>query len=553
MPILITLFINAVYFLTLFLHMQQMCLANNWSAFAVEAGTVKSVDNSQQTTNNHSIYKLQDENGHAVFPSSVIRIKNDLYFLGPECLWWCLGAKTQINGEDILILREIEAPRAGEVKVSWQEANDFVYLPQRESIAVIDKSGDIFEYLLSDASNKHWQVRRANSSKLGPPDPDYVAACEMNDGILLLDPERNQIWFQSDKFPNLEALLPGVLSWKLKPGDINITDAISIAYYKGQIYVLKKSGALSKYGVKYGAGHRSGSPANISCQPQGQVYLNRPNHFRPSRLYASAGGIYVVERENNRVLKTSPQSGGLSVFVFPGECDLRGLVRSGDGFWIISADHFLYRDKNSEASPPTKVNTLSLDKRLSGLILPVAGQSLPGHPGVYPGARRLYRYGVHNGLDMFNQPGARIHILTGTPVRAVCSGQITRIDLNYKDMNYATYSKVIRECFQAHQTSPKNADLLRGCQVWIDSDDGLITKYAHLLAANGDLHVGSPVKQGETIGYIGVSGTGENLPGRARYPHLHFEIWLDGKYLGYGLTPAETMSLFGDIFPARNK
>ncbi len=548
-----TLFVNVICFLILFFYMQLKGLSDNCFAFALEASAAKSADDSQNTTNNHSSYKLRDEQGNPVFPGSVIKVKHDLYFLGPECLWWCLGAKKQASGEDALVLRRIEPPGAGELKVSWQEANDFVYLPERESIAVIDKSGDIFEYLLLDASNKHWRIRRANSSKLGPPDPDYVAACEMNDGILLLDPERNQIWFQSDKFSNLKTLLPGILSWKLRSGDINITDAISIGCHNGQIYVIKRYGALSKYGIKNGASYGAASGANIFCYPQGLVSFKHPSNFRPSRLYCSVDGIYVVERDNNRVLKISSQSRESNAFIFSDDSDLRGLVRTGDGFWIISADHFLYRDKNGYESLSAKVNAHSLDKRLTGLILPVAGQSLPGHPGVYPGARRLYRYGVHNGLDMFNQPGARTHIMTGTPVRAACSGQITRIDLNYKDMNYATYSKVIRECFEAHRTSPKNADLLRGCQVWIDSGNGLITKYAHLLAANGDLRVGNTVKQGETIGYIGVSGTGENLPGRARYPHLHFEIWLDGKYLGYGLTPAETISLFEDIFAAKKR
>jgi murein DD-endopeptidase MepM/ murein hydrolase activator NlpD len=554
-----------------------ICLENNWSVFALEVRAAKSVDNSQKTTNNYSAYILQDEQGHPVFPSSVVKVKNDLYFLGPECLWCCLGAKVQTNGEDILILRQIEGTRSGELKVAWQEANDFVYLPQRESIAVVDKSGDMFEYLLFNNSNKHWQIRRANSSKLGPPDPDYVAICEMNDGILLLDPERNQIWFQSDKFPNLQALLPGVLSWKLRSGDINITDAISIAYQNGQIYVLRKYGTLSKFGIKYsaehnvkygskcsakygakhsarrGVKHRLVSVNSVSFCPVGQVSFNRPSHFRPSRLYVGTDGTYIVERENNRVLKISPNSGESSAYVFPAGCDLRGLVRAGNGFWIINADRLLYRDKNNEVPVSTKVNRRFLDKRLNGLILPIAGQSLPGHPGVYPGARRLYRYGVHNGLDMFNQPGSKIQVITGTPVRAVCDGRITRIDLNYKDMNYATYNRVIRECFAAHQTSPKNADLLRGCQVWVDSGNGLITKYAHLLSANNKLRVNNAVKQGDIIGYVGVSGTGENLPGRARYPHLHFEIWLDNKYLGYGLNPAETVSLFEDIFTAKNK
>jgi murein DD-endopeptidase MepM/ murein hydrolase activator NlpD len=530
----------------IFLYTQASSLANNWAAFAVEAGTTKNIENNHRMTNNHSSYRLQDESGHPVHPISVVKIKNDLYFLGPECLWWCLGAKTQVSGEDILILREIEAPRSGKLKVSWQEANDFVYLPQHEAIVVIDKSGDMFEYLLADAANKHWKIRRANSSKLGPPDPDYMAACEMNDGILLLDPERNQIWFQIDKTPNLLGLLPGVLSWKLKAGDVNITDAISIAYYNGHIYVLKKHGALSKYGIKYGAEHNG-------AFPQGQLSFSRPNRFRPSRLYINEDAIYIVERENNRVLRISLSHNATDAFIFSSNSDLRGLVRAGEGFWIINGDRLLYKAINGAENYLAKVNPNILDSRLNGLILPIASQSLPSHPGVYPGARRLYRYGVHHGLDMFNQAGSKLPIVIGTPVRAVRDGQVSRVDLNYKDMNYATYNKVIRECFEAHQTSSKNADLLRGCQVWLDNGNSLITKYAHLDSANSKLRVGHAVKQGDIIGYVGVSGTGENLPGHARYPHVHFEIWLDGKYLGYGLTPPETMSLFEDIFLSKKK
>ena len=513
------------------------------STFAVEVGSA--------VTNNHSIYKLQDERGQAVFPISVVKAKNDLYFLGPECLWCCLGAKKQTNSEDILVLKRIEAPRKDLGKVSWQEANDFVYLPKNEILAVVDKSGDIFEYLLLSPMSNHWRVRRANSSKLGPPDPDYISVCELNNDILLCDPERNQIWFQSEGVHDLKGLLPGVLSWKLKPGDINITDAVCIGQDKGQVYLLKKWGALNKYGIKYGARGQRAYP--LHCFAQGQIKFNHPTYFRPSRLYLSMDEIYIVERENNRVLKVLAQSGTTNTFLFPADSNLRGLVKAGNGFWIINGDHFIFRAKNNEiADFATKAHKRIIDKRLNNLILPIMGQSLPSHPGVYPGARRLYRYGVHNGLDMFNQPGAKVQVITGTPVRAACSGKIIRADLNYKDMSYATYNTVIRECFEAHQTSAKNADLLRGCQVWIDSGNGLITKYAHLQSANNKLKVGANVKQGDTIGYVGVSGTGENLPGHARYPHLHFEIWLDGNYLGYGLQPAETISLFEDIFSVKN-
>jgi murein DD-endopeptidase MepM/ murein hydrolase activator NlpD len=65
---------------------------------------------------------------------------------------------------------------------------------------------------------------------------------------------------------------------------------------------------------------------------------------------------------------------------------------------------------------------------------------------------------------------------------------------------------------------------------------------------NPEVKKDQQVGRGDLIGFIGVSGTGQNLPGRAKYPHLHFEIWLDGKYLGWGLTPAETMGVYEDVF-----
>ena len=532
----------------------QISLSDNLPAVAVEANAAKNHESVQKTTNNHAVYRLQDEEGRAVFASSVLRAGNDLYFLGPHCLWACLGVKTGNAEQDILILRQIKPP-GSQLGISWQESSDFIFLPQRKAIAVLDKSGDLFEYSLSGEPSQRWRILRANNSKLGSPDPEYISMCEYNDSILLLDPERNQIWWQAKNSANLQGLLPGVLSWKLRAGDTNVTDGIAIGCFNGEVYVLRKNGIVSCFSIKYGAKPRDvKAKKGIFCYPIGQLCYKRPAGLRPSRLtVAENGSIYIVERENERVLKMSIGGNATSVFTCTGDCNLRGLVKAGEGFWIINNDCLIYRSNKKEESLSARVNAIAIDKRLKGLILPIAGQCLPSHAGVYPGARRLYRFGVHNGLDMFNQPGARLPVVTGTPVRVAIGGRVVRVDSLYKDMNYATYSRVIKECFIAHQTSDKNEDLLRGCQVWIDSGNGLLIKYAHLCKVNDKLKMGASVKQGEIIGYVGVSGTGENLPGHAKYPHLHFEIWLDGKYLGYGLTPPETMSLFEDIFAPGRK
>ena len=136
----------------------------------------------------------------------------------------------------------------------------------------------------------------------------------------------------------------------------------------------------------------------------------------------------------------------------------------------------------------------------------------------------------------------------GTPARAADRGKIIRIDQNFKDMDAPTFNRVMSQCARDHTTSDHNEDLFRGCQVWIDHGNRMVTRYAHLDRINAKLKKDMFVNRGDTVGFIGVSGTGQNLPGKAKYPHLHFEIWLDGHYVGYGLTPGETLGLYEDIF-----
>ncbi|PWT96413.1 MAG: hypothetical protein C5B53_09755 [Candidatus Melainabacteria bacterium] len=250
---------------------------------------------------------------------------------------------------------------------------------------------------------------------------------------------------------------------------------------------------------------------------------------------------YVVERENNRVTSFDTVDGTVQCFSFPADSDLRGLVPSLDGFWVLSGTRIIYRSARDALPPPGKIFPRRLDARLKGFSLPIRGQHLPGHPGVFPGARRLYRYGVHEGLDMFGVP-------MNTPVVAAKSGRIIRADTDFVDMDLTTFNKVMAECRRQHHTSARNEDLFRGCQVWIDHGNGVVTRYAHLNTIKAGLKVNDTVARGDLIGYVGVSGTGENLPGRIRYPHLHFEIQVDDKYLGWGLTPAETIGVYEDVF-----
>jgi len=477
----------------------------------------------------HQGYLLQDEAGHSVKPISVVLVENNLYFLGSGCLWLCQGVKAVVGGEDILVLKRFDPPKMVSPDPPWQEFNDFVYYPAQKSLVVLDKSGDVFQF---SPTAQTWSVFHINMPTCGAPDPDYMALCAAFDGIELLDPERNQIWTACGPKKRLQPYFKEVLPWRLKPGDSSVCDAIAIGFAEST-YVLRKDGRITKYN-----GNR-----------QQWVHYNQPHNIRPSRLIVDGNRfLYMVERENNRVLRVDTIGGAYICFTFPKYADLRGMLPTPDGFWIVNGDQLMYRSFRTATPKIAQTSPHQIDARLLSIRWPIKGQNLPRHPGVYPGARRLYRYGVHEGLDLFNSSGTGTIIKIGTPVLAAHDGTIIRADLKFKDMNWVCFNRIMNECRLEHRTSSTNEDLFRGCQVWIDHGDGLVTRYAHLSRVNPELKINSQVKQGDLIGYVGVSGTGENLPGRVPYPHLHFEILLDNKYLGWGLTPAETIGVFEDIF-----
>lgn len=61
-----------------------------------------------------------------------------------------------------------------------------------------------------------------------------------------------------------------------------------------------------------------------------------------------------------------------------------------------------------------------------------------------------------------------------------------------------------------------------GNMIIIRHDDHLSTRYGHMSRFDGDFGVGSKVRQGDVVGYVGMTGL-------ATGPHLHYEFRVDGK------------------------
>ena len=127
---------------------------------------------------------------------------------------------------------------------------------------------------------------------------------------------------------------------------------------------------------------------------------------------------------------------------------------------------------------------------ISGFISPLSGRTKSDITTGY------YGYSGHTGVDFArNKKGA----VDGNPVLAAKSGKvITSTALRRPNGSYKSYGEYIV----------------------ISHGDGTMTLYAHMKSRV--VSQNAQVSQGQVIGYVGSTG---NSTG----PHLHFEVWVNGK------------------------
>jgi murein DD-endopeptidase MepM/ murein hydrolase activator NlpD len=195
------------------------------------------------------------------------------------------------------------------------------------------------------------------------------------------------------------------------------------------------------------------------------------------------------------------------------------------------------------------INRLPLEMivdKLSFLQSPIAGARILMTNGQLPGAPRAYRNGTHEGIDYYNG-FVGTPIRRGTPVLAAADGEVIRIDHNYVEMTTAERGEYRRLSAEAKTTPEYILDKFRGRQVWLSHQGQVITRYAHLDTLEQSLSTGDTVTAGRQIGTVGNSGTGPAIVGSDGEIHLHFEIRLNGHYLGEGLPPDEVRFILRGI------
>jgi murein DD-endopeptidase MepM/ murein hydrolase activator NlpD len=439
-------------------------------------------------------------------------------------------------------------------------------------IAVLDKSNDIFIY--NDASQT-WSLHRPQTSNLSRPEPHYLNIATYAERLYLLDTSRNQIW----RYPPNElgaAYLNGNLLWLQSEEEPNVTQGIDLAV-DGTIYVLNRDGRVVQYGPDL---------LNVFSIEEASGKTHWANweqrKAKPLSLYLDTDGVsmFIADPGRRRVVVLNRQDGLFDrqyIFADNSEFDrLHNLATKDDVLYMLAGNHlYIYPMKTTATSatdlarslPEWSTETWDLERitledippndprvpillNRYHLVMPNPGSVLPDQFVLYPGARRAYRYGVHQGMDLYyEKPDQRIVI--GSPVLAAGGGVVVRADTDYREMTLEEVSTILADAHAKHITPPETLDKLGGRQIWIDHGKGLLTRYLHLDGIAEGITVGTHVESGQEIGYAGLSGTPDGIEGNLSFPHLHFEIRIgqkDAYYLGQWLTIEDTRRILEVLF-----
>ena len=418
-----------------------------------------------------------------------------------------------------------------------QELVDLAADPATSALLALDKVGHVYRY--EPSTGGLTLVYRAAPNNGDPSwiEPQVVALAVGPEGdVLLLDTTHSALW-QPDGLSALAAVGEAAeMEW-----------GVDVAVVDDEIYVLGHDGSIGRIIRPSGMAAWRGAPA----EPGLMLALRSSDHLGVPLLF-------VVDGLNRRIIGLDPATGEsvtATRFAFPE----MGLLRDADfagGRLYAVADAMLIifpGPETGDGCAPVDVYVAPWlygedpTGALADAAFPTPGGWLPPWSRLYPGANRLYRMGIHSGVDIYEYtafPGFGV----GSPVVAIADGQVIEESLDYEPVLSEEFDALVAESQALGVTPPEAMMRFYGRRVAIAHAGGVQTVYAHLSELAPEITLGAEVVRGQIIGAVGVSGTmGEDAPGTV-VPHLHAEIWIGERYLGEGITLRETMWWFEQIF-----
>jgi murein DD-endopeptidase MepM/ murein hydrolase activator NlpD len=430
----------------------------------------------------------------------------------------------EIAATDRLLQPVAIQPRDRKVEgILLQELMDIAVDETSAELVLLNKVGDLFGY---QPASGRWSVRMVAASVHGLwIDPQYLAITQIGAITYALDADNASVW----------RLSAGATYPALERSADSVARAVDLAAMNGTLYLAQANGTL--------------------VDDRGQAFAPSVQPLTwPADLTSAQGGLLALDGDGRRIVLLG-EDGAVDVTVrVPGMQRLR-TATAADGIAYAVAGHTLYRvsalqDADTCAAVPYDdrwlFNNINLDEGVPALTLPFDGGVLPSRPRSYPGARRMYRFGIHEGVDFYS--GDAPGLSYGSPVAAIAAGTVIRIDHDFAEITPEAYGPIMAEISQLHSTPDYLLDKLRGRQVWVEHAPGIVSRYSHLSRTTADLQVGDAVETGQILGRVGTSGTSDGVYGSTAGYHLHWEIWIHGRYLGQGLTIPETMRIWNHLF-----
>jgi len=439
-----------------------------------------------------------------------------------------------LAGEGDLVPQSAMPP---ERKVGPYTIQELVYAAADDrtgELVLLDKSNDIYRRTTAG----EWRMAIPASSVRGAPtDPQYLALQPLGDDLYVLDADNSRIW----KFAH-DATQPTTYLQATELGT-----GVDLAMTSGedggvQALVMDRRSRVLRF---------SGDQltARMAIDGGGKPW--------PAQVSVTARRTMVVEGEQRRVILVDGLRSEAQItieFRFPGMRRLRSAALVGDTLYALAGSSLYSVSLKGETggcpAAPYDNGYYYAGREMGDLIsearLPFPNAALPGRPRSYPGARRLYRHGVHEGVDLY--PGDVAGLAYGSPIAAIGAGAVVRADTAFVEMTPLEYQEIIARTEAEHRTPPDVLDKLRGQQVYMAHGPGIEAHYCHLQGITPGIEVGAQVAGGDVLGQVGASGTQDGVERTGAGEHLHWEIWIDGHYLGYGLSLYETMRLWQAIF-----
>lgn len=409
-----------------------------------------------------------------------------------------------------------------------QELAALAYAPATQTLLLLDRSGNVYGWDM----NATWWIARQMGKSIDPGLEYLVDLAANGQNSYLLDASDGRVWKSSGN------------GWATLEHDAQLASAIRLAVAH-DLYVL--------------AGERGQRPARLLRLRNGAISEVKVDGGmdQPTLISGTTdGNLLLVDNGFRRLRLVDPASGSARE-VLAGAPEIMALATTPDGAvllgqdWVATVRGPLPDSAGVRWPAPQALlgqpHSLSTLASLPKMKMPIAGAHMPTFERLLPDASRPYRFGVHEGIDLYTDY-VGVAVVRGTKVLAAAGGVVTRADVDYKENSAAQVDDWLSETQAKHMTPPAIQDRLGGRQVWIDHGNGVSTRYLHLSAIVAGLKEGDSVSAGDLIGYVGNSGTPEAASGQNTDWHLHFEVRLGNDWLGRWIHPIETRRALALMF-----